>query len=121
MLDESLQLVAGGSGTVSRIGDYQSLAYTSGALDLESRGRHGATPISDAAGIITTTRAGLADVDRAWLVDPLADQIDELDDELARAEHEATPAAEVLRVAPDLLGRNGPRRYFVAFGEAARP
>ena len=99
---------------MSRIGDYQSLQYTSGALDL-NRVAEIATPISDAAALVGTTRAELADVDRGWLVAPLTDQIDELDDELERAGSDATTAAEVLRVAPDLLGANGPRRYFVAF------
>ena len=114
VLDDSLQVVAGGTGTVSRIGDYQSLAYTSGSLDLNRVGQV-AEPIDDAAGIITRTRTSMDGIDRTWLVAPLVDQMDRLDDELARAQHESTLAAQVLKVAPDLLGRSGPRRYFVAF------
>ena len=56
----------------------------------------------------------LADVDSSLLLTPVADRLDDLRREVADAAGSAELAAEAVAVAPDLLGGNGPRRYFLA-------
>lgn len=94
--------------------DYQELRYTSGRFDL-NRVRSIRPPLARTIESIAATRRSLAENDSGWLLGPLASGLDELDEELARAQAEADLADHALAVAPDLLGANGPRRYFVAF------
>ena len=56
----------------------------------------------------------LAEVDSSLLLGPVADRLDDVRREVADAADSAELAAEAVAVAPDLLGRDGPRRYFLA-------
>ena len=62
--------------------------------------------IESAADSVHAVRSG-------WLVDPLASSLADLDAELAAAGTSGRTAADVLAVAPALLGGDGTRRYLV--------
>jgi hypothetical protein len=49
-----------------------------------------------------------------WLVAPLQQDLATLEERLVRAGEQARPLAAAIRVLPGMLGRDGPRRYFVA-------
>jgi hypothetical protein len=55
----------------------------------------------------------LADVDSPLLLGPVADRLDELAEKVQDARDTAETASAALAVAPDLLGADGPRRYFL--------
>lgn len=76
-------------------------------------------PLADLEQTIVDLDDALHDADTPWLVSPLASRLDNGLDraDQARGQIEATAAAA--RVAPDMLGADGPRRYFVAFVNAA--
>ena len=100
--------------------DPAQLALTNGAVDIDT--------ISDMAtplGEIDTALAGLArtidDQESVWLAPPLADRLDTFGGMLGERRPALARARTAIDLAPDLLGRNGPRRYLIAFlhpGEA---
>jgi hypothetical protein len=57
--------------------------------------------------------ADLQAVRSPWLLGPLAEPLDELIGELGDAAPSARTGADLLEVAPELLGVDGPRRYLV--------
>lgn len=61
----------------------------------------------------------LAGVETPLLLGPLAERLDTLRTEVAGALGSAELAAQAVAVAPDMLGVDGPRRYFVAFQNPA--
>lgn len=61
----------------------------------------------------------LDDVDTPLLVSPLADRLETLRTEVTGALGSAELAARAVEVAPDMLGADGPRRYFIAFQNSA--
>ena len=54
-------------------------------------------------------------INTSWLLSPLQDKYDELRGEVSKAQDQTTSAASAVDVAPEMLGANGPRHYFVAF------
>ncbi len=60
-------------------------------------------------------RAELTKVDRSRLLSVLGDRLDRLDDRLDESIPTLGAAIEAVRVAPDMLGASGPRRYVLAF------
>lgn len=93
--------------------DYDQLRYD-GRIDLDR-----VADLEPQARFVTTTletaTTDLADVSEPMLLPPLRSRIEDLTDEISGARDEADFAAIALGVAPDLLGRDGPRHYLVAF------
>ena len=113
--------------TLSRAGADLAGAASSAASELDLKGlrlQHGTvdlTAVGRADGALDSARRALdraaADVRSArspWLVAPLVKAIDDLDVRMAEARHDVGTAADVLDVAGPMLGRDGPRRWFVA-------
>lgn len=94
--------------------DYQDLRYTSGRFDVE-RIESIQEPLARTLDTLADARVSLADDDSPWLFAPLADALDELDGELRDAQDEGMLASQAVEVAPQMLGAEGPRHYFVAF------
>lgn len=94
--------------------DYESLRYESGQFDL-ARIASVQAPLVRTSRSIRSSRRAIADERSPWLLPPLANGLDDFDEELDRAGDEAEVARQAVAVAPGLLGGNGPRRYFVAF------
>lgn len=72
-------------------------------------------PLSVAADALAQARDDLADLDSPWLLGPLANKLEKLDDKVARGAYDAQTARLAVEVVPKLLGGDGDRRYFVAF------
>ena len=97
-----------------------------GTIDLDAlRVRAGAIDIQAVAGLVPPLEISVSAVQRldaavaaarsGWLVAPLGHRLGKLADETAKASAQATNALEVARVAPRLLGQDGPRVWFVLF------
>lgn len=110
---QALEVVETGD-LIGSIGDYRDLKYGSGQIDLD-RVRQVTPPVQRTAGVVAAAGDEVAAIDTRWLVGPLADRVDDLDEELRSTAEEAGTAAEVLELLPALLGGDGERRYFVAF------
>ena len=63
---------------------------------------------------LVRSEAALKDADSPWLVPPVADRVEELRDRVLSASKSTRTAVTALRLAPGLLGADGPRRYFLA-------
>lgn len=76
-------------------------------------------PLADLDTTINDLNDALLDAESPWLVPPLATRLDDAIDRADKAAHQATATAAAARIGPELLGADGPRRYFVAFVNAA--
>ena len=108
----------------------RTAADASDDADLESvRPRNGRVELAALAGLqdpldrsvrsLRSADSRLDDVASPLLLPPLADRLETLRDEVAEARSSADLAAAAVAVAPDLLGADGPRRYFVSFQNPA--
>jgi hypothetical protein len=94
--------------------NWRDLTALDGRVDVE-KVRSMQAPIAESSAALDAALATVADVRSPWLLPQLDDRLDRFDEKLSDAADEASIAAEGLAVAPDMLGGNGPRRYFVAF------
>jgi hypothetical protein len=94
--------------------DYRQLRYDKGQVDID-RLRQLQAPLNDTAATLAHARTTFERVRSPWLVGPVASALNQVSDEVERTAPQADLAAEGLRVAPGLLGGDGPRHYFVAF------
>ncbi len=94
--------------------DYKKLKADNGRIDVTQLAAM-AGPVRDSADAIVATEAVVSDVESPWLVAPVADQLARLSRELTDAEPTASNAADVLEVAPTLLGAGGEQRYLLQF------
>lgn len=62
---------------------------------------------------VVRAHTDLAAIDRTFLVEPLAEAVDRLDKELARAGQLAQAAAAGVQLLPPMLGADGPRSWLV--------
>jgi hypothetical protein len=105
--------LAGAASTASSELDLKGLRLQQGAIDLAA--------VERAAGALAFARR---DLDRAankvksarspWLVAPLVEAIGELKVRMAEVRRDVGTAADVLDLAGPMLGRDGPRRWFLA-------
>ena len=93
--------------------DLKGLRLQNGAIDLAA--------IERATGALGSARRALdraaVEVEEArspWLVAPVVKAIDDLDSRMVEARRDVGTAADVLDLAGPMLGRDGPRRWFVA-------
>ena len=86
---------------------------TSCALtDLES-------PLADLEAAVADLRDTLHDAASPWLVAPFQDRLDRVTQRAEQAARQSEATAATARIAPAMLGADGPRRYFVAFVNTA--
>ncbi len=107
------QELAGAAAAASSELDLKGLRLKQGAIDLVA--------VERAAGALASARRALdraaADVDDArspWLVTPLVEAIADLNGRMVEARRDVGTASDVLNLAGPMLGRDGPRRWFVA-------
>ena len=93
--------------------DLKGLRLQQGAVDLSA--------VDRAAGALGTAGRAIdraaADVDEArspWLLSPLVEAMGDLESRMAEARRDVGTASDVLDLAGPMLGRDGPRRWFVA-------
>ena len=113
--------------TLSRAGQDLTGAASAAAAELDLRGlrlQRGAVDLAAverAAAALGTARRALDraadDVEAArspWLLSPLVEAIQDLDGRMSEARRDVGTAADVLDLAGPMLGRDGPRRWFLA-------
>ena len=94
--------------------NYQQLRYSDGQLDL-GRVSALAGPIGVVDGQLTGAAAQLRSLQSGWLIQPVQSRLDQLDTKVFGAQASASLAAQLVQVAPSLLGGDGVRHYFIAF------
>lgn len=103
------------AGVAARVAPYRDLRSNDGQVNVALL-RSMREPVDDAAASLRRAEAAIDGLDREWLTPPLAAPLHEFDDKLAEARPEAELASQALAVAPGLLGADGVRHYFIAFG-----
>ncbi|MBK5224748.1 MAG: DUF4012 domain-containing protein, partial [Acidimicrobiia bacterium] len=94
--------------------ELDGLRPTNGRVDLDAvRGIE--APLANAMGTLETALAGLSSVDSPWLASPVSSRIDDLKADMASALPDARTALAGARVAPTMLGGDGPRTWLVLF------
>lgn len=110
--------LATSAGVTASTADYRSLTAEGGRVDLvKVRALQG--PVSASAQTISSALATVAAVRSPWLLRPVTSELDRFDARLADIGEQTELASAALAVAPDILGGNGPRRYFLAFSTPA--
>ena len=100
--------------TASEDADVDSIRPRAGRIDLAAVEAL-QEPLDRSLGELRRAAERLADVETPLLLAPVADRLDDLRLEVADAHDSAALASQVVAVAPDLLGGDEPRRYFLAF------
>ncbi|MEG9227732.1 DUF4012 domain-containing protein [Aeromicrobium sp. Sec7.5] len=72
-------------------------------------------PVTTASEVLTEQRARIDAIDAGSLLGPVQGPIEELQEKVGTAESGAAAAARAMRLAPGMLGANGPRTYLVMF------
>jgi hypothetical protein len=85
-----------------------------GRLDLVRLQRL-APSVTTASRVLTANRAKILDINQDDLVGPLQGPAAELTDKITSAQSAASSAAEAMRLAPEMLGIDGKRRYLLIF------
>jgi hypothetical protein len=72
-------------------------------------------PLGDVQQALTAATTSVSQIDTDWMAPPIRDRLDGLDDDLSQATDETSTARQAVQVAPQLLGEQGVRHYFIAF------
>lgn len=72
-------------------------------------------PVTTASDVLTEQRSRIDAIDASSLLGPVQGPIEELQEKVGTAESAAAAAARAMRLAPGMLGANGPRTYLVMF------
>ena len=98
--------------------DQEALRAPEGGIDLAVLADM-QQPVDVAVDRIGAAQRAVADADSSWLLRPLRSGIEELLDQLDRAQGSAELAEMAVERAPSLLGADGPRRYLLLMGNPA--
>lgn len=98
----------------SAVIDVEQLTLRNGRFDIDAISLLGG-PFGDVAASIDSLSDTIADVDSPWLAAPLSERLDALDEDLDEYRPQLANAVQAIEQVPELLGADGPRRYFVAF------
>ena len=93
---------------------YSQLRYSDGHFDL-ARVTALTGPINVVDSQLTGATAQLRTLQSGWLLQPVQSRLGQLDTQVTRAQASASLAAQLVKVAPSLLGGDGVHHYFVAF------
>jgi hypothetical protein len=107
------QDLAGAAGAASSELDLRGLRLQQGAIDLAAVDR-AASALGSARRALDQAAGDVGHARSPWLVDPLVEAIGDLDSRIAQARRDVGTASEVLDLAGPMLGRDGPRRWFLA-------
>ncbi|HAS08901.1 MAG TPA: hypothetical protein DCS55_00015, partial [Acidimicrobiaceae bacterium] len=98
--------------------DVDSIRPRNGRVDLDALDAL-SEPLQRSLASLRDADTRLDDVETPLLLGPLAERLDTLRTEVTDALGSAELAAQAVDVAADLLGADGPRRYFIAFQNPA--
>ena len=106
--------LAGTAEQVTASADYRRIRAVDGRIDVTEISAW-AKPLGNVESALARADARAGDIDTSWLVPPIKDRYLDLDTQVNDAIDEVAVARDAVAVAPDLLGSNGVRHYFVAF------
>ena len=92
----------------------ESLRVVNGVIDVDAI-EVLERPFGDTNAALQRMSAVLASARSPWLVAPVGDRVDQLADEVDELVEQTDRAVAAVQLAPSMLGRDGPRTYFVAF------
>ena len=95
-----------------RDADVEGLQPVDGQVDLDAVAEVSG-PVQDAADILVSSDERLDAVASPLLLQPVAERLGELAEQVGDAREAAETAASAVELAPELLGADGPRRYFL--------
>jgi hypothetical protein len=101
-------------GTALGAVDPEQLRLVNGRIDVDAV-RLVQQPFRDVQQSIADLDQAIDDADSPWLVSPLVARLDDLDEEIADNQQRLDNAVLAVELAPQLLGADGERRYFIAF------
>lgn len=110
--------LAGSAAASVRASGVDDLQVVGGRVDLDLV-RSMAAPLDAIGAALTRAEEQVAAIGRVGLLPPVADRFDALVRTLDRAQADVATAAETVSALPQMLGADGPRYYFVAFGTPA--
>ncbi len=113
MVSDAERLVAAGS-TAARDADVDSLRMEQGRLD-PAKVVEMAAPLRRVQRALTRVDHHLEGIDTPWLLPPLDHALDDLTQDVGEARRAVATARVGVRAAPELLGADRPRNYFLAF------
>jgi hypothetical protein len=94
--------------------DIETITAGPGAIDLDAV-RALERPMLEFQDALRDVIAKVDDVRSPWLVDRVAERLDELELTVEEQVHRGDSSLDILRAAPGLLGADEPRTYFLAF------
>ncbi|HEX4869023.1 MAG TPA: DUF4012 domain-containing protein [Acidimicrobiales bacterium] len=106
--------LAGVAVTAAETANVDALRATAGQIDLAAVAAVDA-PLVELRAALDRAAAAVADLDGTWLLPPVQHGLDEVRDEVADVIPSTDLAIEGVRVAPALLGADGPATYLVLF------
>ena len=92
----------------------ESLRVVNGVIDVDAIELL-ERPFGDTNAALQRMSDVLASARSPWLVAPVGDRVDQLADEVDELVEQTDRAVAAVQLAPSMLGRDGPRTYFVAF------
>jgi len=110
--------LADAASTSARSARVQDLRVRGGRLDLD-RVRSMAAPLAAVQTALSRARDAVPEAESEWLLPPVASRLAEFERSVDDAAEEAATASDAVAVLPGLLGGEGTRSYFVAFGTPA--
>ena len=98
--------------------DLDQLTVSGGVIDVFAFADLEA-PLATLDETIANLDEALRDAQSPWLVAPFATRLETALDRAAQVAHQSKATAAAARLAPDILGADSPRRYFIAFVNSA--
>ncbi len=93
--------------------DYDALGVNAGRIDLDAI-RALDAPIRELDAALADFGEQIETVDTDWLLPPITNLVDELADDVVSKQVQLADLEQAVERAPDMLGADGPRRYFIA-------
>jgi hypothetical protein len=94
--------------------DPETLRLEGGRIDLAAIDAI-AGPLTSAQASLSSLDSTVADADSPWLLEPVQSRVAALAEDIEANEQELENAVTAVELAPQMLGRDGPRRYLFIF------
>ncbi|MCU1389952.1 MAG: hypothetical protein JWL72_3290 [Ilumatobacteraceae bacterium] len=94
--------------------DFSAVKLTNGRLDLDAI-KALEQPLTELTGVLDKLTTAANAADNPWLVSTIKNAVVDLDRDLAKQKSRGDDALRAVKLAPQMLGANGKRIYFIAF------
>ncbi|MFK8026172.1 MAG: DUF4012 domain-containing protein [Ilumatobacter sp.] len=113
-LTEQAQLAADTLMTQVGTIDLDDLTFDNGRIDVDAIAAL-SEPLAAVRSDMSALQQAVAEIDDPWLVEPLRERMASLGDEITEQLARSDQFVDIVDLAPAMLGRDGPRHYFVGF------